>query len=193
MPNLKGGPSGSRSTKRSKKDDLDDLFEEERFLSAVAPEDGDETCKTFLFKGEGHTLGNALRFVISSYPEVVFCAYTLPHPAEDVMHFRIQTVPGIVPQDILQRGLHDLMKLSEVVVEKFEEALAIAPPLTAEEELPPILQKLKSENTTSRSSFSKGLGSLKISPKDTQKKTPAPPPAAADSEDESDPECVDLA
>jgi len=58
----------------------------------------------------------------------------MPHPAEDVMHFRIQTTPGILPQDILQRGLHDLIKMSEVVIEKFEDAVASAPPPMPEED-----------------------------------------------------------
>ena len=52
------------------------------------------TCRTFVFKNEGHTLGNALRAVILQNPEVIFCGYTLPHPAEDQMHLRIQTVAG---------------------------------------------------------------------------------------------------
>ena len=45
---------------------------------------------------EGHTLGNVLRSVIMQNPQVAFCGYSLPHPAEDQMHLRIQTVEGKV-------------------------------------------------------------------------------------------------
>jgi DNA-directed RNA polymerase I and III subunit RPAC2 len=42
-----------------------------------------ENCRTFVFKGETHTLGNALKNVILQNPQVVFCGYSMPHPAED--------------------------------------------------------------------------------------------------------------
>ncbi|GAB6029144.1 hypothetical protein CHUAL_004921 [Chamberlinius hualienensis] len=51
----------------------------------------DPTCKTFIFKGESHTFGNALRFIIMKNPEVKFCAYTLLHPTDDEFRLRIQT------------------------------------------------------------------------------------------------------
>ncbi|XP_072401444.1 DNA-directed RNA polymerases I and III subunit RPAC2 [Diabrotica undecimpunctata] len=76
--------------------------------------------KTFIFHDEGHTLGNALRCVVSSYPEVQFCGYTVPHPAESKMHFRIQVHSGKAV-DILKRGLEDLMKVCDITLEKFDE------------------------------------------------------------------------
>ncbi len=42
-----------------------------------------ETCRTFILKGESHTLGNALKNVILQNPSVTFCGYSIPHPAED--------------------------------------------------------------------------------------------------------------
>ncbi|XP_024215619.1 DNA-directed RNA polymerases I and III subunit RPAC2 [Halyomorpha halys] len=83
----------------------------------------DDTSKTFVFYDEGHTLGNALRFVITKYPEVNFCGYTVPHPAEQKMHFRIQT-NGLRAVDILQRGLEDLEKLCEHTLKVFDEAVS---------------------------------------------------------------------
>jgi DNA-directed RNA polymerase I and III subunit RPAC2 len=43
----------------------------------------EENCRTFVFKGETHTLGNALKNVILQNPQVIFCGYSMPHPAED--------------------------------------------------------------------------------------------------------------
>jgi DNA-directed RNA polymerase I and III subunit RPAC2 len=75
------------------------------------------TAASYEFLKEGHTLGNALRYIIMkkyvilrcypSYclmpifminpkisPDVEFCAYAIPHPSEDKMNLRIQTYGG---------------------------------------------------------------------------------------------------
>jgi len=83
----------------------------------------DETCRTFIFRGETHTLGNALRNVILQNPNVIFCGYDMPHPAEDQMFLRIQTVEGVSAQDALRKGLKDLKGICKVTKEKFEEAV----------------------------------------------------------------------
>ena len=74
-------------------------------------------------------------------PQVEFCGYSIPHPAEAKMHVRIQTY-GIVthlyyegqfvrlislldntdPRDVLDKALDDLMDVCDVVIEKFEGA-----------------------------------------------------------------------
>lgn len=70
---------------------------------------GSDTAASFEFIEEDHTLGNALRhiimkkydhavpwlhadsnFVVAS-PQVEFCGYSIPHPAEKKMNLRIQT------------------------------------------------------------------------------------------------------
>jgi len=83
---------------------------------------GSDTAASFEFKEEDHTLGNALRHIIMKNPQVEFCGYSIPHPAEAKMHLRIQTYDGVSAQDVLEKGLDDLMDLCDVVVEKFEAA-----------------------------------------------------------------------
>lgn len=78
--------------------------------------------RTFVFKDEGHTLGNALRCIISSYPDVQFCGYTVPHPAESKMHFRIQMHKGRAV-DALRRGLEDMVQMCDITLDKFQEEL----------------------------------------------------------------------
>ncbi|RIB00621.1 DNA-directed RNA polymerase [Gigaspora rosea] len=51
----------------------------------------DPTSLTFSISGEDHTLGNALRYVITLNPEVEYCGYSIPHPSEDKLNIRIQT------------------------------------------------------------------------------------------------------
>ncbi|TVY51879.1 DNA-directed RNA polymerases I and III subunit RPAC2 [Lachnellula cervina] len=80
-----------------------------------------DTAASFEFKGEDHTLGNALRYIIMKNPKVEFCGYSIPHPSEDLMNIRIQTYEGTA-SEALEKGLDDLSDLCDVVEEKFIEA-----------------------------------------------------------------------
>jgi len=93
----------------------------EKGLVRVLP-GGSETAASFEFTNEDHTLGNALRHIILKNPQVEFCGYSIPHPAEAKMHLRIQTYDNVNVQDVLEKGLTDLMGLCDVVIDKFESA-----------------------------------------------------------------------
>jgi DNA-directed RNA polymerase I and III subunit RPAC2 len=80
------------------------------------------TAASFEFEKEGHTLGNALRYIIMKNPDVEFCAYAIPHPSEDKMNIRIQTYEGTTAIEALEKGLKDLQELCDVVAEKFWKA-----------------------------------------------------------------------
>jgi len=73
---------------------------------------------SFEFLEEGHTLGNALRYVIMKNPDVEFCAYAIPHPSEFKMNVRIQTYEGTAIE-ALEKGLRDIQDLCDVVTDKF--------------------------------------------------------------------------
>ncbi|KAM3435231.1 hypothetical protein MY4824_004956 [Beauveria thailandica] len=77
-----------------------------------------DTAASFEFIEEGHTMGNALRYIIMKNPDVEFCAYTLPHPSEDKMNIRIQTYEGTAI-DALKKGLGDLQQVCDVVADEF--------------------------------------------------------------------------
>lgn len=49
-------------------------------------------------------------------PEVTFCGYTVPHPMEQKIHFRIQCTAGKPAAEILRKGLKDLKKLNEDIL-----------------------------------------------------------------------------
>ncbi|KAE8359300.1 DNA-directed RNA polymerase [Aspergillus caelatus] len=78
-----------------------------------------ETAASFQFEGEGHTLGNALRYAIMKNPQVEFCGYTIPHPSETKMNLRIQTYDTTNAVEALEKGLDSLMDLCDVVTDKF--------------------------------------------------------------------------
>jgi DNA-directed RNA polymerases I and III subunit RPAC2 len=52
--------------------------------------------------------------------EVQFCGYTVPHPAENKMHFRIQTDNDVSAVETLKKGLADLDDMCEYTIELFE-------------------------------------------------------------------------
>ena len=100
-------------------------------------------CRTYVFKKENHTLGNALRSMLLTNPQVLkkafwslcfscasiwqpvclslqvywnqvlFAGYTIPHPAEDQMHLRIQTAPDYLAQTALKWAEHQFSKLNK--------------------------------------------------------------------------------
>ncbi|KAK4135409.1 RBP11-like subunits of RNA polymerase [Trichocladium antarcticum] len=97
----------------------DEVEEEEetqrvRLLPGSTP-----TAASFEFLNEGHTLGNALRYIIMKNPDVEFCAYAIPHPSEAKMNVRIQTFEGTTAIQALEKGLRDIQDLCDVVTDKF--------------------------------------------------------------------------
>jgi len=97
------------------------MFTGDRSRITVLP-GATDTAASFQFADEGHTLGNALRYVIMKNPLVEFCGYTIPHPSEPKMNLRIQTYENTTALEALEKGLDDLMDLCEVVTEKFTNA-----------------------------------------------------------------------
>ncbi|KAL3480665.1 DNA-directed RNA polymerase [Aspergillus californicus] len=99
----------------------DEVVELEEKRIVVLP-GASETAASFQFEGEGHTLGNALRYTIMKNPDVEFCGYTIPHPSETKMNLRIQTYDNTTALEVLEKGLDTLMDLCDVVTDKFTAA-----------------------------------------------------------------------
>ncbi|CAB3385895.1 Hypothetical predicted protein [Cloeon dipterum] len=95
----------------------------EPLIVTLTGDEDNETDRTFVFANEGHTLGNALRSIVARYPDVLFCGYTVPHPAEAKMNLRIQAfqTPAL---DILKRALTDLSQVCDHVKKTFTERVA---------------------------------------------------------------------
>jgi DNA-directed RNA polymerase I and III subunit RPAC2 len=49
----------------------------------------------------------------------MLCGYTIPHPSEAAMHFRIQTT-GSAAVDVLKQGIEDLEKLCDHTLTVFQ-------------------------------------------------------------------------
>jgi len=87
-----------------------------------ATDPNDETCRTFVINNEDHTIGNLLQFVINKYPDVQFCGYNIPHPSEDKIQVRIQTIGGVLALDVLTRALKDIDDVFDSLKQKFQTA-----------------------------------------------------------------------
>ncbi|KAI0480434.1 RBP11-like subunits of RNA polymerase [Xylariaceae sp. FL0804] len=99
-------------------EDEEEEEEEEDQRVRILPGSTD-TAASYEFKLEGHTLGNALRYIIMKNPDVEFCAYAIPHPSEAKMNLRIQTYDTTTASKALEKGLKDLEDLCDVVSEEF--------------------------------------------------------------------------
>jgi DNA-directed RNA polymerase I and III subunit RPAC2 len=81
-------------------------------------EPNDPRCATYIFNNEDHTLGNILRVVLSGHPDVDFVGYSIPHPSEAVMNFRLQTLTKDT-NEVLNEGFQTLQMMSKTIKEKF--------------------------------------------------------------------------
>ena len=94
-----------------------DVSDEQANLEIIGE---DDTCLTFVLRGEDHTLGNALRYVLMKNPDVEFCGYSIPHPSEDKMNIRVQTTAKPAA-DVFRKALLDLKAMAEHIRTSFQE------------------------------------------------------------------------
>lgn len=82
----------------------------------------DRTCATFSIDDEDHTLGNLLRYILMKDPNVELAAYSIPHPSDNVIHLRIQTLnmPAVVAFD---NALSNLTELVTYLEDSWDEAI----------------------------------------------------------------------
>uniref|UniRef100_A0A8C4XDY4 DNA-directed RNA polymerases I and III subunit RPAC2 n=1 Tax=Erpetoichthys calabaricus TaxID=27687 RepID=A0A8C4XDY4_ERPCA len=92
-----------------------------RKTAFVQAEGADESCVTYVMHDEDHTLGNSLRYMIMKNPEVEFCGYSITHPSESKINFRIQTKGGLPAIEPFRRGLTELNDLCQHVLNTFEQ------------------------------------------------------------------------
>jgi DNA-directed RNA polymerase I and III subunit RPAC2 len=79
-------------------------------------------CATIVFRGEDHTLGNSLRYMLMKNKNVEFAGYSIPHPSGNEMNLRIQTTSIQKPAvEVLKDTLRDLNDLCTHVLLTFRE------------------------------------------------------------------------
>jgi DNA-directed RNA polymerases I and III subunit RPAC2 len=84
---------------------------------------GPPSSRTFAIGNEDHTIGNALRHVLLQNSQVEFAGYSVPHPAEPVVHIRVQTHEPTTAIQALQESCQTLSHQCDMVLAKLEEKL----------------------------------------------------------------------
>ena len=84
---------------------------------------GPATSRTFAIGNEDHTLGNALRHVLIQNAKVGFAGYSVPHPADPVVHIRVQANEPTTAVEALQEACDTLYDQCDIVLQKLEEKL----------------------------------------------------------------------
>ncbi|KAE8584659.1 hypothetical protein XENTR_v10021054 [Xenopus tropicalis] len=92
-------------------------------LEMVQAQGNDESCVTFVLHEEDHTLGNSLRYMVMKNPDIEFCGYSITHPSETKINFRIQTRNGIPAVEPFRRGLTELVDVCQHVLNTFEASI----------------------------------------------------------------------
>eukprot|EP00929_Paragymnodinium_shiwhaense_P082852 TRINITY_DN43865_c0_g1_i1.p2 TRINITY_DN43865_c0_g1~~TRINITY_DN43865_c0_g1_i1.p2 ORF type:complete len:110 (-),score=41.89 TRINITY_DN43865_c0_g1_i1:159-488(-) len=94
-------------------------------MEAAAPDfEADRSNITYQFKGEDHTLGNALRYMLMKHPDVEFAGYTVPHPSEPYMNVRVQAQQGVDADQVTEEALDNIIAACRVVKKKYQTAVA---------------------------------------------------------------------
>ena len=57
---------------------------------AYEPDTRVQNAGTFVIRNEDHTLGNIVRYKLLEDPRVLFAAYQMPHPLENIMKIKVQ-------------------------------------------------------------------------------------------------------
>mmetsp|Transcript_429 Transcript_429/g.980 ORF Transcript_429/g.980 Transcript_429/m.980 type:complete len:97 (-) Transcript_429:59-349(-) len=83
----------------------------------------DESNVTYQFKGEDHTLGNSLRYMLMKNPDVEFAGYTVPHPSEPYMNLRVQTLEGVNADKTVKEALTNISDVCEHVLKTYNRAV----------------------------------------------------------------------
>ena len=89
----------------------------------IVGEADDEAARTYIFRGEDHTLGNALRHVLNRHPQTHLAGYTVPHPSEQSVNLRVQTKGAKSSREVLAEACGQLEEMCDVVAKKFEGAM----------------------------------------------------------------------
>ncbi|KAI7790095.1 DNA-directed RNA polymerases I and III subunit RPAC2 [Triplophysa rosa] len=68
-----------------------------------------------------HTVQNvSLYYVILNTQDVEFCGYSITHPSESKINFRIQTRGGLPAYEPLRSGLNNLTEVCKHILQTFE-------------------------------------------------------------------------
>jgi len=73
---------------------------------------------------EDHTLGNSLRMELLRNELVLFAGYKVPHPLNNMIELRVQTLPKTTPEIAVRTAIRNLKAECKSMLEQFDEGVA---------------------------------------------------------------------
>ena len=84
--------------------------------------EGDTSAAVVHFRNEDHTLGNPIRHMLMSRPDVLAAGYVIPHPLEPMMKLQVQS-RGFAPR-VVGEALESLALVCDGTREAFLQAVS---------------------------------------------------------------------
>mmetsp|Transcript_10315 Transcript_10315/g.26692 ORF Transcript_10315/g.26692 Transcript_10315/m.26692 type:complete len:199 (-) Transcript_10315:221-817(-) len=86
---------------------------------------------------EDHTLGNSIRMELLRNENVLFAGYKVPHPLNNMIELRVQTLPRCTPEEAVRLAVRNLKAECSSMLDQFDEGVAKLQAEAAAKELPP--------------------------------------------------------
>eukprot|EP00931_Biecheleriopsis_adriatica_P009999 TRINITY_DN111093_c0_g1_i1.p1 TRINITY_DN111093_c0_g1~~TRINITY_DN111093_c0_g1_i1.p1 ORF type:complete len:228 (+),score=58.58 TRINITY_DN111093_c0_g1_i1:87-770(+) len=72
---------------------------------------------------EDHTLGNILRMELLRNENVLFAGYKVPHPLDNMIELRVQTLPKSSPEQAVRHAVANLRVETKSMLDQFDEGV----------------------------------------------------------------------
>lgn len=80
---------------------------------------------TFTVNYEDHTIGNLMKNqLLADKQNVVFAGYKKPHPLENCVMVKVQTIAEKHPQDVFKNALSSLIEVNNSLRKQFKEGMS---------------------------------------------------------------------
>ena len=78
---------------------------------------------SYTIEGEDHTFANPLRHIIANFDDTDLCGYSIPHPSDTKVVFRIQTKKNSAktPYDLMEEGCEELIRQMDMLENIYKE------------------------------------------------------------------------
>lgn len=90
----------------------------------IYPDEKVPHAVVFVIWLEDHTLGNLLRMELLRNADVLFVGYKVPHPLDNMIELRLQTLAKSTPEEALRRAIANLRSECRNMLDQFDAGVA---------------------------------------------------------------------
>lgn len=96
---------------------------EEHKKVEVIFEPNERNSATFIIHDEDHTMGNSIRYILMKDKNVEFAGYSIPHPSDNHLNFRLQTFEGKDAISTFTQALNNLEDITQHIMNVFDSSV----------------------------------------------------------------------